>query len=100
MPIAPEDDERDPETVRRAVAVLEAYVRQPGRMSPAEALEVLGLSPGADEVTIRAAHRRLMRLVHPEHAGTTWLAARVTEARDTLLCAEEKLLTFRQGSGG
>jgi hypothetical protein len=94
MPIAPEDDGRDPETVRRAMAVLEAYVRQPdNRMSPAEALEVLGLSSGADEVTIRAAHRRLMRLVHPEHAGTTWLAAKVTEARDTLLGTEEKLLT-------
>ena len=106
MPIAPDDDGRDPETVRRAVAVLEAYVRQPPRLaaseklSEAEALEVLGLQPGADEAAIRAAHRRLMRLVHPEHTGSTWLARKVTEARNALLPgSEERLLPFRQSSG-
>jgi hypothetical protein len=101
MPIAPDDDGRDPETVRRAIAVLESYVRQPSvGMSAAEALEVLGLPPGADAEAIRAAHRRLTRLVHPEHAGANWLAAKVTEARDTLLPgSEEKLLPFRQSSG-
>src|SRR5262249_48574584 len=77
MPIAPDDDIRDPETVRRAAAILEAYVRQPTmlaaphKMSEAEALDVLGLQRGADEAAIRAAHRRLMRLVHPEHTGST-----------------------------
>jgi hypothetical protein len=106
MPIAPDDDVRDPETVRRAAAILEAYVRQPTmlaaphRMSEAEALDVLGLQPGADEAAIRAAHRRLMRLVHPEHTGSTWLAAKVTEAKETLLPgSEERLLPFRQSSG-
>ena len=98
MPIAPDDDIRDPETVRRAAAILEAYVRQPTmlaaphKMSEAEALDVLGLQPGADEAAIRAAHRRLMRLVHPEHTGSTWLAAKVTEAKDTLLPGADKLL--------
>ena len=106
MPIAPDDDIGDPETVRRAAAILEAYVRQPAKlaaphkMSEAEALDVLGLQPGADEAAIRAAHRRLMRLVHPEHTGSTWLARKVTEAKDTLLPgSEERLLTFRQSSG-
>jgi putative SOS response-associated peptidase YedK len=106
MPIAPDDDIRDTETVRRAAAILEAYVRQPAqlagphKMSAAEALDVLGLQPGADEAAIRAAHRRLMRLVHPEHTGSTWLAAKVTEAKDTLLPgSEERLLPFRQSSG-
>jgi hypothetical protein len=106
MPIAPDDDIRDPETVRRAASILEAYVRQPTmlaaphKMSEAEALDVLGLQPGADEAAIRAAHRRLMRLVHPEHTGSTWLAAKVTEAKDTLLPgSEERLLPFRQSGG-
>ena len=105
MEIAP-DDVRDPDTVRRAAAILEADVRQPtkfparGKMSEAEALEVLGLQPGADEAAIRAAHRRLMRLVHPEHAGSTWLARKVTEAKAALLPAsEETLLPFRHSSG-
>jgi hypothetical protein len=106
MPIAPDDDIGDPETVRRAAAILEAYVRQPTmlavphKMSESEALDVLGLQPGADEAAIRAAHRRLMRLVHPEHTGSTWLARKVTEAKDTLLPgSEERLLPFRQSGG-
>ena len=56
-----------------------------GRMTRAEALEVLGLTEGADEATIRAAHRRLMRAAHPDQGGSDWLAARLNEARDVLL---------------
>jgi hypothetical protein len=82
----------DAETVQRAAAVLEAYVRhaalpappQDG-MSRAEALDVLGLAPGADEAAIRAAHRRLSSLVHPDHSGSTYFMRKVDEARDTLL---------------
>jgi len=81
----------DAETVQRAAAILEAYVQralpappQDG-MSRAEALDVLGLAPGADEAAIRAAHRRLARLVHPDHSGSTYLMNKVDLARDTLL---------------
>jgi hypothetical protein len=106
---------RDPETVRRAAAILEAYVRQAPRlaatndgrgpdelqddeMSEAEALDVLGLKPGADEAAIRAAHRRLIRLVHPDHSGSTYLSRKVSQAKDTLLPEPNKLLRpFRQG---
>lgn len=56
-----------------------------GRMTRAEALEVLGLAEGADEASIRAAHRRLMRAAHPDQGGSDWLAARLNEARDVLL---------------
>ena len=110
-----DDDMRDPETVRRAAAILEAYVGQvpkdaltyDGRpvdaeeMSEAEALDVLGLKPGADEAEIRAAHRRLIRLVHPDHSGSTYLSRKVSQAKDTLLPGQSKLLRpFRQRDNG
>jgi hypothetical protein len=98
---------RDPEMVRRAAAILEAYVGRAPRlavderaagMSEAEALDVLGLEPGADEAAIRAAHRRLIRLVHPDHSGTTYLSDKVHEAKDTLLPGSQKLLRpFKEG---
>jgi len=56
-----------------------------GAMTQAEALEILGLAEGADEDSIRAAHRRLMRSAHPDQGGSAWLAARINAARDFLL---------------
>jgi DnaJ family protein C protein 19 len=54
-------------------------------MSRDEALSVLGLKPGADEAAIRDAHKRLMRMAHPDNGGSDWLASRLNQARDTLL---------------
>ena len=50
-----------------------------------EAYSILGLSPGADEEAIKAAHHRLMKQLHPDHGGTDYFAAKLNRARDVLL---------------
>ncbi|HYU13816.1 MAG TPA: DnaJ domain-containing protein [Stellaceae bacterium] len=50
-----------------------------------EAYAILGLAPGADAEAIKAAHRRLMKQLHPDHGGTDYLATKINRARDVLL---------------
>ena len=94
----------DPRALQHAAALLEAYLKHvapiassqrqisapadhddDGGMSMKEALEVLGLSEGADLASIHAAHRRLMRGADPDAGGSPYLAARIDEARDVLV---------------
>ncbi|MCA3261091.1 MAG: DnaJ domain-containing protein [Telmatospirillum sp.] len=56
-----------------------------GGMTRAEAARLLGVAEDADEATIKAAHRRLMMKVHPDHGGTDELAARLNDAKRVLL---------------
>jgi DnaJ-domain-containing protein 1 len=56
-----------------------------GGMSRKEAFSVLGLQEGASAADIRAAHRRLILQTHPDKGGSSYLAAKINQAKDILL---------------
>jgi hypothetical protein len=54
-------------------------------MSREEAYKILDLPQGASVDEVKAAHRRLMLKLHPDHGGSTYLATRINQAKDLLL---------------
>jgi hypothetical protein len=73
------DDAQADEGVRKRAAPAS------GGMDAKEAYEFLGLQPGASDAEVRAAHRRLIKQVHPDRGGSAALAAKINEAKDRIL---------------
>ncbi len=56
-----------------------------GPMTKEEAYKVLGLEAGAAAADVREAHRRLMQRLNPDVGRSSFLAARIDEAKNVLL---------------
>ena len=57
----------------------------PGKMTAAQAREILGVKANASKEEIIMAHKRMMQKVHPDRGGSDYLAAQLNQAKDTLL---------------
>ena len=80
-------DRREPEWREHAQRDAGAGTRSAGagKITEEEAYQILGIQPGATTEEISRAHRSLINKLHPDHGGTTYLAARINEAKDVLL---------------
>jgi hypothetical protein len=54
-------------------------------LSEDEALQILGLKPGASHEEILLAHKKLIQKLHPDRGGNDYLAAKLNAARDILV---------------
>ncbi len=80
-------DRRDPAWRARLHERARSEAAPGDAMDEATAYAILGLEPGASEEAIKAAHRRLMARIHPDHGGSEYLARQLNLARDVLLRA-------------
>ncbi|MGI9491235.1 MAG: DnaJ domain-containing protein [Geminicoccaceae bacterium] len=54
-------------------------------MDEATACSILNIPPTASVEEIKDAHRRLMNKLHPDHGGSSYLAAQLNQAKEVLL---------------
>ena len=54
-------------------------------MTRREAAQILGLRESAAEERVKDAHRRIMIANHPDAGGSSYIAAKLNEAKDILL---------------
>ena len=81
-------DRREPgwrEHADGGAAAGQGAARRAGKMTEEEAYQILGLQPGASAEAIAQAHRILMKKLHPDQGGSTYLAAQINAAKDVLL---------------
>ncbi|KAJ1458120.1 hypothetical protein M885DRAFT_514219 [Pelagophyceae sp. CCMP2097] len=59
------------------------------KMSRREAALILGVRESATIERIKEAHRRILRINHPDMGGSTFLAGKVNEAKELLIKGKE-----------